>query len=118
MSRFKIFAVVVLTTVLIGAAYAAPGRGGGGGGRGGGGAPHAVGRGGHFGGGGHLGRGRRIAQPDCTAESECPRPDRRKCGHRGMAQRPGRQKRVVAAPQRWVRLGRPAVLAVRLLRHL
>jgi hypothetical protein len=57
MSRIKIFAVIVLTTVLAGAAFAAPGRGGGGGGRGGGGAPHAAGGGAHFGGGGHSGGG-------------------------------------------------------------
>jgi LTXXQ motif family protein len=56
MSKFKICVAVVLTTALMGAAYAAPGRGGGGGGRGGGGgAPHAMGGGGHFGGGGHIG---------------------------------------------------------------
>jgi hypothetical protein len=42
MSKLKIYAVIVLTTVLAGAAIAAPGRGGGG--RGGGGAaPHARG---------------------------------------------------------------------------
>jgi hypothetical protein len=53
MSRIKIYAVIVLTTVLAGAAFAAPGRGGGGrGGGGGGGAPHAMGGGAHFGGGG------------------------------------------------------------------
>jgi hypothetical protein len=55
MSKFKICLAVVLTTALMGVAYAAPGRGGGGGGRGGGGAPHAMGGGGHFGGGGHIG---------------------------------------------------------------
>ena len=57
MSKFKICVAVVLTTALMGVAYAAPGRGGGGGGRGGGGggAPHAMGGGGHFGGGGHIG---------------------------------------------------------------
>jgi hypothetical protein len=72
MSRFKIFAVIALTTALIGAACAAPGRGGGGGGGGfhggggggfhgggGGGAPHAMGGGGgaHFGGAAHFGGG-------------------------------------------------------------
>jgi LTXXQ motif family protein len=58
MSTLKIYAVIVLTTVLAGAALAAPGRGGGGGGRGGGGAPHAMGGGAHFGGGGaHFGGG-------------------------------------------------------------
>jgi hypothetical protein len=59
MSTIKIYAVLVLTTVLAGAALAAPGRGGGGGGRGGGGgAPHAMGGGAHFGGGGaHFGGG-------------------------------------------------------------
>jgi hypothetical protein len=58
MSTLKIYAVIVLTTVLAGAALAAPGRGGGGGGRGGGGAPHAMGGGGHIGGGSaHFGGG-------------------------------------------------------------
>ena len=56
MSKFKIYAVIVLATALAGAAYAAPNKGGGGGGRGGGGA-HAGGGGGHFGGGGHSGGG-------------------------------------------------------------
>jgi hypothetical protein len=55
MSNFKIYTGIVLTAVLAGAAYAAPGRGGGGG------APHAMGGGGgaHFGGGGapHFGGG-------------------------------------------------------------
>jgi hypothetical protein len=76
MSSFRIFAVFALTTVLIGAAYAAPGRGGGGGFRGGGGGgvphamggggahfggvPHAMGGGAHFGGGGHFGGGARL----------------------------------------------------------
>ncbi|SHL42088.1 LTXXQ motif family protein [Bradyrhizobium lablabi] len=54
MSNFKIYTCIVLTAVLAGAAYAAPGRGGGG-------APHAMGGGGgaHFGGGGapHFGGG-------------------------------------------------------------
>ena len=50
MSKWKICSVVVLTAVLAGAAFAAPGRGGGGGGRGGGGA-HFGGGGAHFGGG-------------------------------------------------------------------
>jgi hypothetical protein len=65
MSKTKIYAVIVLTTALAGAAIAGPGRGsgggggGGGGGRGGGGAPHAMGGGGaHFGGGApHIGGG-------------------------------------------------------------
>jgi hypothetical protein len=52
MPNIRILAVIALTAVLAGAAYAAPGRGGGGGGRGGGGGGgHAMG-GGHFGGGG------------------------------------------------------------------
>src|SRR3984893_3359730 len=63
MSRFKIFGVIALTTALIGAAYAAPGRGGGGGGfhggGGGGGGFHGGGGGGGFrgggGGGAHFG---------------------------------------------------------------
>ena len=53
MAKIKIYAVVVLTTVLAGAAYAAPGKGGGRGAphaMGSGGVPHAVGGGGHFGG--------------------------------------------------------------------
>jgi hypothetical protein len=59
MAKIKIYAVIVLTIALTGAALAAPGRGGGGGGRGGGGAPHAMGGGGaHFGGGAaHIGGG-------------------------------------------------------------
>jgi len=66
MSKFQVYSAIVLTAVLAGAAYAAPGRGGGGGGGvhiggGGGGAPHAMGGGGgaHFGGGGgvHIGGG-------------------------------------------------------------
>jgi hypothetical protein len=65
MSKIRIVAVLVLTTALAGAAYAAPGRGGGGGGGGrggGGGPPHAFGGGGHFGGGGgpHFGGGQRF----------------------------------------------------------
>lgn len=60
MSKLKLYAVIVLTTVLAGAAIAAPGRGGGGV-RGGGGAPRAMG-GAHFGAGGaaHFGGGARI----------------------------------------------------------
>jgi hypothetical protein len=54
MSKFRICAVIILATVLAGAAYAAP-RGGGGG-RGGG-APHGGGGGAHFGGGGRGGGG-------------------------------------------------------------
>jgi hypothetical protein len=60
MTKIKIYAVAVLTTVLVGAAYAGPGRGGGGGGHGGGGGGHFGGGGGaHFGGGGgaHFGGG-------------------------------------------------------------
>jgi hypothetical protein len=58
MSKLNICAVIVLTTVLAGAAFAAPGRGGG---RGGGGAPHAGGGGGgHVGGGAHFGGGARM----------------------------------------------------------
>jgi hypothetical protein len=58
MSKLKIYAVIVLTSVLAGAALAAPGRGGGGGGHGGGGGAHFGGGGAHFGGGGaHFGGG-------------------------------------------------------------
>jgi hypothetical protein len=62
MSKLRIYAVVALTAVLMGAAYAAPGRGGGGGGHGGGGGGgggHGGGGGAHFGGGGgaHFGGG-------------------------------------------------------------
>ena len=71
MSKIKIAAILVLTTVLAGAAFAAPGRGGGG--RGGGGVPHAAGGGGmrsggapHFsgariGGGMHVGSAPRFS---------------------------------------------------------
>jgi hypothetical protein len=55
MSKPKICAITVLTMVLIGAAYAAPGRGGGGGGGHVGGGGHFGGGGGHVGGGGHIG---------------------------------------------------------------
>jgi hypothetical protein len=60
MSKIKLFAIIALSAVLAGAAYAAPGRGGGGGGgRGGGGGHFGGGGGAHFGGGGgaHFGGG-------------------------------------------------------------
>ena len=58
MLRFKLgVAVIVLSTALSTAAYAAPAKGGGGGGHAGGGGGHPGGGGGHAGGGGHPGGG-------------------------------------------------------------
>ena len=60
--------------------------------------------------------GRRLAQQNCATQSRCPRPDRRECRLGRMARR--RQGRLVASPSRGIWLGRPGVLAIRLLRHL
>src|SRR6266446_1287103 len=62
--------------------------------------------------------GRRIAKQGRTRQSEHPSPTGRNRGHRWMAWWPQWQKRMVAASQWWIRLGRPAVLAARFLRHL
>jgi hypothetical protein len=136
MSKWKICSVVVLTAVLAGAAFAAPGRGGGGGGGRGGGGAHFGGGGAHFGGGArmggaHFGGGARIgggprfsgrvgvsrsaARPSFHQRSSAPRSTANRLAVHGPASRANRASRVSGNPT--LRSNRNASVRSNAVRH-